>query len=529
MMNIIQQDRFNSSLIIPHSSFLFYPVNPVHPCLNLPFIKRVCHRFVLGREAGTMLRNSPAELFTERRNLVPLFVPHRVHSSPAFVRGLLAAALFILALCPSTLRAQQSQAPAQTLKLDRIEFKGLDKVKEAEALEKSGLQPGQSVTLDDVDAAANRLLESGLFKNLSYQVHGKTDKAVVTFTVIEQTWNMPVAFDNFIWFTDEELNAAVRRKVPAFDGTAPEAGAVTEQIKQALEELLRERKIEGTVEYNFQEDPTTRKISHFFSVKGPGLRVCKINYVGARAVAEETLVQKSGGIFDNEYSRAYVGGFVEGNLLPLYRERGYLRASFSPPKAKPDSTSDCERGVGVTVYVDEGAIYVWDKAAWEGNAALNGQELDIALGMKPREIANGLKIEKGLASVQKAYARKGYLAARVRAAQEFDDNARSVAYRFQVNEGPQYHMGELVITGLSETDLNNLRGRWRLLHGDVYDEGYLAEFIKKTVPEFLREAVRAGHALPAMKIETKLTPDHEKHTVDVTINFKPGPPAATNP
>ena len=66
--------------------------------------------------------------------------------------------------------------------------------------------------------------------------------------------------------------------------------------------------------------------------------------------------------------------------------------------------------------------------------------------------------------MQKAYARKGYLAARVRAAQDFDDNARSVAYRFQLNEGPQYHMGELNITGLSETDTNNLRGRWRLPH-----------------------------------------------------------------
>ena len=449
--------------------------------------------------------------------------------SRAAVLTLLTAALFAVSLCATHTDAQQTQAPSQTLKLDRIEFKGLERVKEAEALEKSGLQPGQSVTLDDVEAAANRLLESGLFKNLSYQVHGKTDKAVVTFTVIEQTWNMPVAFDNFIWFTDEELNAAVRRKVPAFDGTAPEAGAVTEQIKQSLEELLRERKIEGTVEYNFQEDPTTRKISHFFSVKGPGLRVCKINYVGARAVPEETLVQKSGGIFDNEYSRAYVAGFVEGNLLPLYHERGYLRAAFSPPKAKPETTADCERGVGVTVYVDEGAIYVWDKAAWEGNAALSAQELDIALGMKPREIANGLKIEKGMAAVQKAYARKGYLAARVRAAQDFDDNARSVAYRFQVTEGPQYRMGELTINGLSETDTNNLRGRWRLLHGDVYDDGYLAEFIKKTVLEFLREAVRAGHALPAMKIDTKITPDNDKHTVDVTINFKPGPPAATNP
>jgi outer membrane protein insertion porin family len=450
---------------------------------------------------------------------------------PAFTvaRALLVTIVFAaLAIC-SNAQSQQSQVPAQTLKLDRIEFKGLEKVKEADALAKSGLQTGQSVTVDDVEAAANRLLASGLFQNLSYQIKGKTDKAVVTFMVVEPKGGLPVAFDNFIWFTDEELTAAIKSKVSFFDGTAPEAGNVTEQIKQALQDLLREHKIEGTVEYNLSSDPTGRKVEHLYSVKGPGLRVCKINYVGATAIPAETLVQKSGGIFDNDYSRAFVEGFVESNLVPLYHERGYLRASFAPPKVKPDSTADCEKGVGVTFYVNEGPIYVWDKSAWEGNTALNAQELDIALGMKPRDIANEVKVEKGLRAVQKAYARKGFLDARIHAVQAFDDGARSVAYSFQVIEGPQYHMGEVVINGLSEVDANNLHGRWRLLHGDVYDDGYPAEFIKKVMPEFMKDALHAGHPLPAMKVGTKVTPDREKHTVDVTLDFKPEAPATTTP
>jgi len=191
---------------------------------------------------------------------VPLFDPHRRHPSPAVILTLLAVALFVLALCPSPLRAQQqgaqqqAQVPAQTLKLDRVEFKGLERVTEAEALEKSGLQAGQTVSIDEVDTAANRLLESGLFEKLSYSVKGKTDKAVITFTVVEQKSSMPVAFDNFVWFTEEELRAAVKRKVPTFDGTEPEAGGVTEQFKRALEELLRERKVEGTVEYTLSAD-----------------------------------------------------------------------------------------------------------------------------------------------------------------------------------------------------------------------------------------------------------------------------------
>jgi outer membrane protein assembly factor BamA len=457
---------------------------------------------------------------------VPLPTPQRL--APARLFALFAACLLLLG--PASASARQSpQGPAQSIRLERIEFKGLERVKEPEALEKSGLLPGQSVDIDAVEAAANRLLESGLFANLSYKIKGTTDKALLTFEVIERKWTMPVAFDNFVWFTDEELLAAVRRKLPAFDGTAPEAGGVTEQIKQALEGLLRERKIEGAVEYNLSADRSGRKVEHLFSVKGPGLRVCKINYAGARAVPEELLVTKSGGVFDNDYSRAYVGGFVESNLLPLYHERGYLRASFGPPKVEPVASPECGPGVALKMEVDEGSIYVWSKSVWDGAAGLGAQELDLALGMREREVANTAKIAKGLEQVRRAYGRKGYLGARISPAPEFDDAARSVTYRFRIEEGAQYRMGELRITGLDEVSANNLRGRWRLLHREVFDAGYLDEFGKKAVPEFLREAARAGNPLPPFKIESKVEPDHQKHTVDVTINFRPGPPAPPKP
>jgi outer membrane protein assembly factor BamA len=443
---------------------------------------------------------------------VPLSVPHPVKTASA-ATALFAACLLVLVPCA---RAQQPQQP---IKLDKIEFRGLERVKEPEALEKSALTIGQTVSIDDVEAAANRLLESGLFTNLSYKIKGTTDKALLTFEVVERKWTMPVAFDNFVWFTDEELNAAVRRKLPAFDGTAPEAGGVTEQIRQALAELLSERKIEGTVQYDLSEDPLTRKVEHLFSVKGPGLRVCKITYAGARAVPEEQLVTKSGGIFDNDYSRAYVGGFVESNLLPLYHERGYLRAAFSPPKVVPEASPEC-KGVAVALTVDEGSIYVWDKATWEGAEGLTAPELDAALGMRNREVANAVKIAKGLNGVRKAYGRKGYIAARVRAEMEFDDTARSVSYRFRVTEGAQYHMGDLTINGLDEVATNNLRGRWRLLHKEVYDEGYVEEFVRKSVTEFQRDAARAGNPLPALKVVSQARPDHDKHIVHVTLDIK---------
>ncbi|MCA1593482.1 MAG: hypothetical protein LC754_12700 [Acidobacteria bacterium] len=417
-------------------------------------------------------------------------------------------------------RAQQAtrQQPARLMK---IEFEGLAHVSQSEAVEASGLQVGQAIDQNVVDAAAERLLKSGLFKNLSYKMRKANGEATVSFKVEELRRSVPVIFDNFVWFTDEELKEAVRRKVPDFDGLAPEGGGITETIRNVLQDLLRVRSIKGQVEYMPYADAQGRNPEHVFTVKGANLRVCEIRYPGAAGIQEDALVQKSSAIFNNEYSRTFVESFVESNLIPLYHERGRLRVSFLPPKLKLQTEGECQGGVAVIVQVDEGQIYLWEKAEWAGSQALAPQELDAALGMKQNDLANALKIEKGAQAVRKAYGRKGFLAAALRPEPVFDDANRRVTYRFRVEEGPQFRMGELFITGLSEKDSNNLHGRWGLLSKEIFDAGYLEQFFKKNLPEFLNELRREGQVIDPRKIESNVKPNRDKLTVDVTLNFKP--------
>jgi outer membrane protein insertion porin family len=437
--------------------------------------------------------------------------------APSFRRAGALALCALLALLAPPARAQQ---PAPTRKLATIEFTGLDRLKPEDALAKSGLAVGQTADRDAIDAAAERLMESGLFKNLSYSIKGTTDNATLTFKVEELKGGLPVVFDNFVWFTDEELAEAVRKRVPTFDGLVPEQGGAGDQIKKALEDLLRERKIQGTVEYMPSVEPG-KKPEMIFGVKNSGLRLCQLSYKGARAFTEDVLVNKSAALFREDYSRFFASAFVENNLLPLYHERGYLRASFSPPQVKTMKAEDCDPGFSLTFLIDEGDIYTWDKAEWEGNQSLPAEELNAALGMRQREVAGSLKIEKGLNAVRKAYGRKGFLWARIKPAASFDDSGRSVSYRFAIDEGPQFRMGDLRVEGLPEAETNNLLGRWRLLHGEVYDEGYLDQFVKKGVTDFFNELIRQGRPLPKLNVTTNAKPDREKKTVDVTITFKP--------
>jgi outer membrane protein assembly factor BamA len=222
-------------------------------------------------------------------------------------------------------------------------------------------------------------------------------------------------------------------------------------------------------------------------------------------------------VFGNDYSREFVWNFADVALRDLYHERGYLRVEFGEPRGALGADAPCGAGgVAVTLPVREGIAYNWGGAEWSGNAALAPAELDAALGMKPGELANGKKIEKALAAVSRAYGRKGYLAVGLKPSPDFADAARSVTYRFEVREGQQYHMGALNIVGLPDADAERIRAKWKLQPGDVYDAGYIQEFVQGA----MRELVKPG-AKP-LRLGTVVNPNQAKLTADVTITFKQG-------
>jgi outer membrane protein assembly factor BamA len=409
----------------------------------------------------------------------------------------------------------QSAPSTQQLRLEKIEVVGLHRYTKEQVIEASGLQIGQVVNGDLLDAAAGRMAGSGLFKKLSYRLKGAAGNAVVTFEIEELTGGDPVVFDNFVWFGEDELAAAIKRDLPSFDGTATAAGEVTSLIAKALQRLLDERKIAGKVEYTPSADPSGRNAKHVYSVKDVPIPICSMRFPGAADVEESELVKSSKPLFGTEYSREFVASFAEKNLKPIYRERGHLRVAFQAPTAKPESLASCKDGAEVSVLVEEGVAYSWEKAEWNGNNALSSEELINALGMKAGELANGLKIDKGIDSVREAYGQKGYLMPRTVAQPCFDDTTRRVTYTVALSEGPQFHMGDLVIVGFSEADARGLRDKWKLKKGDVYDATYLKAFLKAVIPGVM---TRLGPG--AGRIHTDMKPDRQNLTVDVTISLK---------
>ena len=415
-----------------------------------------------------------------------------------------------------------SIAAQQSFKIAKIEFEGLSRLSAEEMIATTGLKIGDPFSLDALDVAAQRLVDSGNFKNVAYRTKPNKDQITITFQVEEvKGGTSRVVFDNFIWFTDAELMGAVKRDVPSFNGTAPDSGDTVDRIVRALRTFLHENKIEATVTHMASQGGAGSSMEHVFSVNGIPLPICTINFPGSQNISEAKLRERSRELRESEYSRTFISLFAANNLVPLYREVGQLKAAFSPPLAKPESTANCKDGVELTIPVDEGHIYKWTKADWTGNQTLTAQELDALLDMRAGQPANGVKLDKASRDIQKAYGRKGYLLVRVNKTPEFDDGAQTVAYRMDVVEGPQFRMGQLSTKGFSESETKQINEKWGLKAGDIFDEGYLDEFSKKGLSDVLRTNLMQRRAQnkppPNLKWETK--PDRKALTVDVTLEL----------
>lgn len=258
---------------------------------------------------------------------------------PLIHRILPLSTVFVVIIAFGVTLAQQPNR-----KIGRIEVEGLEKLTADEVIATTGLKTGAEFSIPELDAAGQKLFDSGLFAKVGYRTSTKANLVTIVFQVEEsKSGGSRVVFDNFVWFTNDQLVAAIKREVHSFDGMAPDSGTMTDAISHALQNLLKENHIQGTVEY--APELKGNKQEHLFSVSGVPISICKLQFPGAKNVSEAKLVEASKQLTDADYSLKSTIAFANFILFPIYREVGQLRAKFLEPIPKYEGAANCKGGV----------------------------------------------------------------------------------------------------------------------------------------------------------------------------------------
>ena len=424
--------------------------------------------------------------------------------------------LALLALSPAPVARQG--APMTSGAVSAIEVTGTTRLSRDQVVALSGLNTGRAMPIADLDAAVKTLLDTGLLTTVHYRLQSDRSGVRVTLEVVEPLWTMAVLLDNFIWFSDEEIYRTIAREIPTFDGAVPDTEGALNTVGRVLQRMLDERHIDGRVEHRLAVQLNVGRQKQRFTVTGIKMPVCDIRFLHASPANEVELLKASKFVVGDQYSRERLFKTIEGNLVPIYKERGYLEGQFSAPRVVQRSAPPCA-GVDISIDVEEGNVYSLGAVKWVGNAVISTSALDAAFTAKAVKIgerANTVKMNAGLIDARNLYLRKGYLDAGVSPTLRLDHDGRLVtSYVEEVTEGEPYVMGILTTEGLTSTDAARLIKSWPLKVGAPFDLGSATAF-----PAW---ATLAGLVSPRLTLSVEIKPSPETHVVAVKLIARPKP------
>ena len=415
--------------------------------------------------------------------------------------------------------AQKSNSrmlPPAAHKLVAVKVTGSERYTEKEIVPASGLEIGQNVDEADFKEAVRRLGDSGLFTAINYSYTFSPTGTKVDFQLKDTESNklLPAHFENFVWFSDAELKAQLLRLVPLFKDVLPIEGGLPDKVTEALQALIDEKKIPGHVSYLREAPVEGGELTAFaYSVEDLAIVIREIEFPGAGPDQLPPLRAASRKILGAHYFRSSLGVVAKVDLLPVYLQRGYLKAVFAPTEAHVDSENEGDVEVTALFPVTPGKVYSVSDVHWSGNSALPTNQLQPLLHLPAGQPADAVRLVRDLESVTKLYRAHGYMKAAVQADPQMDDEKSTVRYELNAAEGAQYKMGELELIGLDSQSTARLQEAWGLKEGEPYNADYATKFLDDNT-KLLPGGVRWG-------VSVHETVNDQDKTVDLTIHFNP--------
>jgi outer membrane protein insertion porin family len=376
-----------------------------------------------------------------------------------------------------------------------------------------GIHPGTKFKVDDLGAAAQRLVDSGFFSDVGATLSGEVNKVNVLFDIkpIDRTQMLHVGFENFVWLTHAELEAALQAKAPLFLDYLSENSPLIRIFSAALTDALAAKGITATVTHATAE-PTMLRPERVieFRIASPAIHVANVKLEGV-APDVAPLIQKSVNAAANAaYNEGLAAQTTQDRVLTPLFDAGYIQAALSGVAVTPTLSGDAA-SVVLSATLNAGDVYRVSSIAFAGTSLLSADAFSASGKLHPGDIASRALLLQTLAPLDAAYRRQGYMDVVVEAVPTIDAAAHRVAYTVKVTPGEQYRMNVVTANNLDSAARAEFDRIFKMKTGEPYNPEYVADF-QKSNPGF--QAVEGYNAYA----------DPNNHTVDLVLTFARGTP-----
>ena len=405
-------------------------------------------------------------------------------------------------------------AHAQSFTIASIVFTHPGPYTNAELLAVSGLAPGQPLAENTLPAAAQHLLDTGLFSDatINYTGSPKSLTIHVDLKPIPLDKLLPASFENFVWFTPDELTSGIHALVPLYRGVASDAGNLPDAIQFALQQMLTAKGIAATLSHATVEPTNLHpQLTIDFKVDTPTILLAQANLTGIPDTLKPDTLRAIQRLDGSAYNEGRTGTTIEDILLAPARSTGYLNASLQNIQRSPAPTSN---GIAVTYTATfvPGDAYKVSTLTWNPTPIYSAADFARDTKLHPGDPASDSGLRATEAPISAAYLSHGYLDIYILSHPILDPATHTVAYTLEPIPGDIYHLHTVTPTGLPPEALQEFNSAWLMKSGDIYNPTYAATFVKK------------NKALPYLSryIGTfQSSADPQTHLVDLTMTFLP--------
>ena len=366
--------------------------------------------------------------------------------------------------------------------VDSVLVEGNKRVEKDAILAVIQTKKGHSFDYEKLDQDLRDVYRMGYFKDVRIETEPGPKGKRVIFRVVEKPSIGKISFEGNKKIKADDLKKELGIKLYSI--------LDENNVKQSVGRLKDFYRKKGY--YNAQIEETTESLPNNevllrYAIKEQKkVFIYKIQFLGNKAFDEDELkdlMQTSEkGFFsfitDSGYLDKEKLNFDMQKIASFYQNHGYINAKVGEPKVSYVK----EKGLKITVEVEEGEQYTVGKVSVEGDLIQDADELLKKVRIGKEKEYNRETVRKDMLTLRNLYADEGYAYAEVSPSTERDEKAKKVNITYKVSQGAKVRFERINILGNTVTRDNVIRREMKVMEGEYFS----GEALRKSMENLQR-------------------------------------------
>ncbi len=403
-------------------------------------------------------------------------------------------------------------AIAQEFKLSDIQIEGNERIESSSVFAVLSLNPGGTVSLDDIDRAIHNIFALGRFEDISAELTEVQGAKILTFVVHEFPLLRKIEFSGNDELSKQKLRPLVKIRTPSIYSRSKIEESVLEIKNAYIEDGYHAVKIDPELTTDIKNEATlTFKVD-----EGEKVLIREILFVGNSVFDKGDLIKKiesrerwflSWMTDRGTYLKDTMALDIE-RIKAAYHDEGYQDVKVKPAEV----TLVEEKHLDVVIEIDEGAQYRVGTVIITGDLLYEEEQLQQIIKLQAGDVFSRTDLRDSVLALTDLYADSGYAYANVAPLTNKNKEQLTIDLNLEVEQGIQVYIERVDISGNTKTRDKVIRREIPFVDGSLYSA--------KRVKDTKRRVKNLGF-FDEVNVTKKVGSSEDKAILDVAVAEKP--------